>query len=281
VGAFTVETKEKRLKVSWQGRFITAFNQGKTRNYLYPVYTPAGQAVTSEVAVDHPHHPSIWIAAEKVNGYNLYVEDTYEGRAPGSIRQVSVAWEEQSATTLHVVQQLEWRGPRDWTNPDGALLLKETRTTEIEPGEAANRLTVRSHLTPGGGPVTIGPTKHSYFGIRLADPIHVTQGGTLVDASGSVGEEQIFEKPADWVDYHGKLAFGKVAGVGILPDASFDGVGWFARNYGSVCVSTMRHQAVRITAEQPLDQTVRFVVHDGDHKDADIAGEYRTFRQRG
>ena len=40
----------------------------------------------------------------------------------------------------------------------------------------------------------------------------------------------------------------------------------------------MRDQAVEITAEQPWDQTVRFVIHDGDHEDADIAGEFQRFR---
>ena len=63
-----------------------------------------------------------------------------------------------------------------------------------------------------------------------------------------------------------------------LPDASFDGAPWFVRDYGSLCISTMRMQAVEITAEQPWDQTVRFVIHDGDHNDADIAGEFQRFR---
>ena len=184
-------------------------------------------------------------------------------------------------------------------------MLVETRTTDIQPGEVSNLLTIRSQLVPGGGPsapaglladgtpvpgkpiagsakspgsVTIGPTKHSYYGVRLADRLHVTHDGVIKDSEGRTNEAEIFDQAADWVDAHGPLAFDKIAGVGVLPDASFDGAPWFVRDYGSICVSTMRDQAVEITAEQPWDQTARFVIHDGDHEDADIAGEFQRFR---
>ena len=126
--------------------------------------------------------------------------------------------------------------------------------------------------------VTIGPTKHSYYGVRLADRLHVTHNGVIKDSEGRTNEAEIFDQSADWVDAHGPLAFDRIAGVGVLPDASFDGAPWFVRDYGSLCISTMRMQAVEITAEQPWDQTVRFVIHDGDHNDADIAGEFQRFR---
>ena len=295
---FGVDIKEGRRRILWNGRFITAFNQGATRNYLYPVYTPAGQAVTDETPVDHPHHRSLWVAAELVNGYNFYVESTYGGRVPGAITELDVSWEELAAGHLRVTQRLEWRGRPDFSDPKGRLLLMETRTTDIQPGTMANLLTVRSQLMPGGsvgerpvGPdragakpvkdpdvVTIGPTKHSYFGVKLSDRLHVSQGGTIKDSEGRANEAEIFDQTADWVDAHGALAFGKTAGVGVLPDASFDGVPWMVRDYGSLMISNMRLQAVTVTADRPLDQSVRFVIHDGDHIEADIAGEFERYR---
>ena len=95
------------------------------------------------------------------------------------------------------------------------------------------------------------------------------------------GTGEIFDQPADWIDAHGRLAFGKVAGIGGIPDASFDGVPWMVRDYGSIMISTMRTQAVDVTSESPLDQTVRFVIHDGDHQEADMAGEFERFRSSG
>ena len=305
MSAFTIDVLQSRRMIRWGGRFITAFNQGHTRNYLYPVYTPAGQAVTDETPVDHPHHRSIWIAAEEVNGYNFYIERAYGGRTAGAIREIDASWEQLAADKLRVTQTLEWRGASDWSDPDGRLVLVETRTTDIQPGDISNLLTIRSQLVPGGGPtapagrladgtplpgkpvagsakspdsVTVGPTKHSYYGVRLADRLHVTHDGVIKDSEGRTNEAEIFDQAADWVDAHGPMAFDKIAGVGVLPDASFDGAPWFVRDYGSLCISTMRMQAVEITAEQPWDQTVRFVIHDGDHEAADIAGEFQRFR---
>ena len=216
---------------------------GHTRNYLYPVYTPAGQAVTDETPVDHPHHRSIWIAAEEVSGYNFYIERAYGGRTAGAIREIDAAWEQLAADKLRVVQTLEWRGAPDWSDPDGRLMLVETRTTDIQPGDVSNLLTIRSQLVPGGGPsapagrladgtplpgkpvagsakspgsVTIGPTKHSYYGVRLADRLHVTHDGVIKDSEGRTNEAEIFDQAADWVDAHGPMAFDKIAGVGVL-----------------------------------------------------------------
>ena len=50
-----------RLNVRWRGKNLTALSQGAFRAYLFPVYTPAGFALTSESPLDHPHHNSLWI----------------------------------------------------------------------------------------------------------------------------------------------------------------------------------------------------------------------------
>ena len=230
MSVFTIDVLQSRRMIRWGGRFIAGFSQGHTRNYLYPVYTPAGQAVTDETPVDHPHHRSIWIAAEEVNGYNFYVESAYGGRTAGAIREIDASWEQLAADKLRVTQTLEWRGAPDWSDRDGRLMLVETRTTDIQPGEVSNLLTIRSQLVPGGGPsapaglladgtpvpgkpvagsakspgsVTIGPTKHSYYGVRLADRLHVTHDGVIKDSEGRTNEAEIFDQAADWVDAHG------------------------------------------------------------------------------
>ena len=80
-------------------RPVLALSQGKHRNYVYPLFTPKGYAVTSEHPADHPHHQSFWFAADHVycrmpvnHGkgyedytYNLYLNDTFQGRAAGRI----------------------------------------------------------------------------------------------------------------------------------------------------------------------------------------------------
>ena len=91
-------THARRLKVSWHGRPITALSQGLRRAYLYPLYTPAGIAVTAEAPVDHPHHQSVAVMIDDFikyeadelgniweSWYNFYQDETSRGRTPGRI----------------------------------------------------------------------------------------------------------------------------------------------------------------------------------------------------
>ena len=55
----------RRTDVRCRGRHLFSLSQGPFRAYLYPVYTPSGVPVTSESPVDHPHHNSVWIAADR------------------------------------------------------------------------------------------------------------------------------------------------------------------------------------------------------------------------
>ena len=140
-----------RLNVRWRGRDLTALSQGAFRAYLFPVYTPAGFAVTSESPLDHPHHNSLWIGADHVNcylpfaggafeeaNYNFYVNDIFQGRAPGRILGVEVEADEIADDHLRLVQTLHWQGPIEWGAPERRTLAVETRTIDIRPGEVAN-----------------------------------------------------------------------------------------------------------------------------------------------
>ena len=75
-----------------------SLTQGLFRHYLFPVYTPAGSAVTSESPADHPHHNSFWIASDHIlcwmpvaggaveeYTYNIYLDEAFQGRAAGRI----------------------------------------------------------------------------------------------------------------------------------------------------------------------------------------------------
>ena len=65
------------LKVSWNGRRITGFNQSSRRCYVYPVMTPAGVAVTNERPTsDHPFHQSITVG----NDYFFTYQTSAAGR---------------------------------------------------------------------------------------------------------------------------------------------------------------------------------------------------------
>ena len=128
-GAWSAGT---RTMLMWGDKPVFGLTPGAFRNYLYPVFTPAGFAVTSESPADHPHHHSIWVGADHVNvhvpalygtevySYNFYVNDVFQGRAPGRIVQTQCQAQEQG-DTMRLTQHLAWRGPREWGHPMGAM----------------------------------------------------------------------------------------------------------------------------------------------------------------
>ena len=100
--------------------------------------------MTTECPADHPHHNSFWIAADHVHcrmpvahggyedyTYNFYVDETFQGRAPGQIVETDIKAEVESGDVLRVTQSLEWRGPIEWAAPAGRVAARETRTLRL------------------------------------------------------------------------------------------------------------------------------------------------------
>ena len=279
-----------RLNVRWRGRDLTALSQGAFRAYLFPVYTPAGFAVTSESPLDHPHHNSLWIGADHVNcylpfasgafeeaNYNFYVNDIFQGRAPGRILGVGVEAEEIADDHLRLVQTLHWQGPIEWGAPERRTLAVETRTIDIRPGEVANLFDVRSQLRAAEWDLRIGPTRHAYFGLRLTEALRVTNGATMIDAEGRAGGGAISGEVSDWVDCSGTVAAGRRAGGALFPYPSAQGFPWFVADWGTLTVNPLGSKGCELKQGDVLDFAVRFVVHDGDAEEADVAGMWGDF----
>ena len=57
----------RRRLLRQDGRVLLGVTAGVFRPYLYPVYTPAGIAVSSEGPADHPHHHSLWVGADHLH----------------------------------------------------------------------------------------------------------------------------------------------------------------------------------------------------------------------
>ena len=127
---------------------------------------------------------------------------TFQGRSPGRIWVASFESEEVPDDHLRVVQQVQWQGPEEWGAPPPLgrrLVAEETRTIDIRPGDVANVIDIRSQLRPTEWDISIGPTRHAYFTIRLEDQMRPINGGTLLDSEGRTGETETTHGVADWV----------------------------------------------------------------------------------
>jgi hypothetical protein len=261
-------------------RPLIGFTQGALRPYLFPVFTPQGFAVTSESPADHPHHQSIWVAADHVNlhvpaaggvevySYNFYVNEVFQGRAPGRI-------EEQSFNaTVHadhatIEQVMQWRGPREWGASQGREILLERRTTQIkvDPKDSVITLDICSQLGAPGHRVSIGPTRHAWFNLRVGPGMGQQHGGMLRQGSRAGRQGK-----ADWHGCTAPVGAGHKATLVLAPDASQHGHDWYVSPWGVITANPCRNASLEIPEQgPPVELKARLLIADGSPSDDQIA----------
>jgi hypothetical protein len=268
-----------RMLVMWNDRPVFGLTQGAFRTYLFPVYSPAGFVLTSESPSDHPHHHSIWVGADHVNlhvpaehrtevySYNFYVNDVFQGRAPGRIVQTQLQAQEDGDAML-LTQRLQWLGPREWGAPEGRHVLDETRLTRVRHMAdcRAFQLTIRSELSAVGHPVSIGPTRHAWFNARIGPGMAPLHGGQIRSAPASAPQAA----PA-WQVSTGAVGGGHVAGVALSACMGTGRPDWYVSPWGVMTANPCLHQALRVEpGGQPLNLSCRMLAFDGTLDDAQI-----------
>jgi hypothetical protein len=269
--------KTHRTRLRHRGASILALTQGAFRPYLHPLSTPAGHCVTAESPADHPHHCGAWIAADHVHAqmpaadgmveeytYNFYVDETFQGRAPGRIIEAARTADELDDGRFRIGQRLEWRGPAEWAAPGGRLAAVESRTTTIEPGERRHRIDVVSRLECGDFALKLGPTRHAYFNVRVADSLIVANGGTISDDRGNSSGAAVSGVGARWIDFSGPVGGGAIAGVSVIPHpVAGREPFWFVADWGVVTVGPFRETALLLDRGEVFESHWTVMVHDG------------------
>ncbi|MBI3970795.1 MAG: PmoA family protein [Chloroflexi bacterium] len=267
------QPRGRRIRVYANGRFVAAYTLGQVRPYVYPVLTPSGLPVTEECPVDHPHHQSVWLGQDEVNGHNLWINGAGAGRVAGGA-PVAVVGETPDGPAAIFRHELLWEAP------DGTPLLRERRVTAITPAPAATLIDVVSERSPAAGPVVLGATKEAGFGLRVHDALDEQDGGTLVNDRGRQGEAGTFDQEADWIDYWGHLG-DCAAGIALFPHPENPRHPWFTRAYGIVLANHNRFRSDTLEPGQVLRLRWRVAAHDGSTEAADVAGLYAGYLQAG
>jgi hypothetical protein len=266
------------------GKPLLGLTQGRMRPYVYPLFTPAGYSVTSESPADHPHHNSLWIAADHVHAhvptkpgyheaytYNFYVDETFQGRAPGTLIAGPAALDVAADDRAILAQNVEWRGPVEWGAAHGRTIAHETRRIVATCVPGALVLDVESVLAAARWYLELGPTRHAYFNFRVADSMAVSMGGIVRDDRGRIGAAVIGDLGARWVAFEGPVGGGVRAGIAAIPDpAEAERTSWFVADWGAVSVGSFRRAATRIAVDAPLRTRLRYVVYDNAASDAEI-----------
>ena len=183
------EEPVRLLRVGWKGRPVTGVCQSARRCYVYPVLTPSGVGVTSERPEDHPFHQSITVgndyfftcrtsAAGRFEDPGMcFYTDGPDMRGRGEGRIVAAAHNECTelgGDRLEIILRTQWQGPEEGYSPKyRRVVAEEMRTIGVRPGEGANLIDVRSELRPTDRDIRLGPSRHGYFTIRVADHLRV------------------------------------------------------------------------------------------------------------
>lgn len=282
--------KTERQMLRCKGREVLGLSQGQFRAYLFPVFTPKGFAVTSESPADHPHHNSIWIGSDHVRcqvpgadgrveeyTYNFYVNETFQGRAAGRILATASAGEPLGLSGYRINQTLEWRGPPEWGAPEGRVVAHERRVIDVTPGQTHHLIDVLCELRASEWDLVLGPTRHAFFNIRVAESMRVAAGGALLDASGRSDANSISGSNTEWVDMSGPVGGGHRAGVTVMPRPGCGRPWWFVTDWGVMTVGHFRDREKPIAIGESAKFEFRVVVRDGDTTAADIAALYGAY----
>ena len=162
----------------------------------------------------------------------------------------------------------------------GAPSQPRQRTIDIQPEDDANVIDIRTRISATQWALRIGPTRHAFFTVRLADGLRVVDGGGVVDSEGRSGGNAISGEHAAWVDACGPAHGGRTAGIAVFPHASTSGNPWGVADYGTITVNPLLESAWQLGPEDAVEAGVRLVVHDGSTEEAGIAEKYRSFPQR-
>jgi len=196
------------------GRELTRYHFGPSllRPFCYPVIGPEGRSLTR---IGHPHDPfghrhhySVWISHVNVGGVNFWADN-----GGGRIVHQRILQYEDGPADAWLLASNAWQGP------DDKLLMLERRRVCVRPLEPDQWLMLIDLQleAPPAGPVVLGQTPFGMIGVRMAKTIGVHDGGgRILNSEGQLNEEQIFRKPARWVDYSGPVTNQKTAGITLM-----------------------------------------------------------------
>ena len=276
--------KTHRTRLRHGGASVLALTQGPFRPYLHPLSSPSGYCVSAESPADHPHHCGLWIGADHVHArvpaakgtteeytYNFYVDEIFQGRAPGRIVEVGRTGDVLGDGRYRIVQRLDWRGPGEWGAPGGRLVAVEARTTVVEPGRRRHRIEVASRFECGDFALALGPTRHAWFNVRVAESMIVANGGTVSDDRGREGGAAVSGEGARWIDFTGPVGGGAVAGVTVITHrVARREPFWFVADWGVVTVGPFRDEALVLDRGQAFESRCTVLLHDGPPDREDI-----------
>jgi hypothetical protein len=273
----TAEKVGDKIEFRINGNLFTNYIISDYEKYpfFYPVNGPSNASVTSMRNANYPHHSSLFFGCDRVNGGNYW----QEGLERGQIISLRADILESGGDKAVIENECIWRRPGA-----DAPIKDKRKITVTKP--SADKFYLDFEVTMEMlMDVNIEKTNHSFFSGRMDPDLAVINGGTMINAEGEQGEkgdEGTFGKRSAWMDCNGER-MGKKEGMAIMQHPSNDWYPspWFTRDYGFFSPTPMywpeNDKNTSLKKGDLIKLRYRVIVHTGDEKEADIAGEFKKY----
>ena len=293
----SITQTDGKATVKVGGQLFTEYVfHGHSKPILYPVIGPHGIEMTRHYpikdgvdneALDHPHQKSLWFTHGNVNGVDFWAEYPRNNEENPFGRIVQQKFERVDNG---------FRTSDNWVAADGTVVCTDTRTHRFGANESGRHIDIQIALHASHGDVTFRDTKEGTMGIRTNPLLRLTSDekrgnhtalGKSINSEGIEGSD-IWGKRARWVDYWAPID-GHTVGIAIFdhPSNPRHPTWWHARTYGLVAanpfgIHDFEHKDegtgdMLIPSEQTRTFRYRFLFHEGDAKQADVAGQFEQF----
>jgi Family of unknown function (DUF6807) len=265
-----------KINVTIGDKYFTSyiFSEDEKYPFFYPVNGPvSGGSLTSMRNAEYPHHSSLFLGCDQVNGGNYWQEGLERGR----IRSLNPVILKQGGDTVIITDECIW------SRPGAVSPIRDTRRIIITAPDATVRQIDFEITLEMLADVTIMKTNHSLFSVRMAADLSVLNGGTIINAEGLKSEKKTFGQPSPWMDYYGKRG-NATEGLAILqhPSNPWYPSPWFTRDYGFMSPTPMfwpeNGTSIFMKKGTLLKLRYRVIVHSGDDKEANIAEAFTKYK---
>jgi hypothetical protein len=283
--------QDKRIEIVVDGRPFTTFHYEEKwdKPFLYPLITASGKVISRGYPIepregeeqDHAWHRGIWYGHGDVSGHDFWRE--LGADKTGKIIPLGEPSTRAEGGKGILTAELGLQSVK------GDLV--GTLREEFSFARADNNMIIDTAITiraDKGQALKFGDTDDGGLGMRLADAFRQDRGAVLRNSDGLEGTENIWGKPAKWVDYTATVD-GVPAGVAMFdhPANPRHPTRWHARGY-SLCSANpfalrsftgdkSSDGSYEIAAGESLALRYRVLIHEGETPPASIEEQYQKF----
>jgi len=264
----SAERSGKEIVVRVGKKVFTKYKFAESQKYPYfwPVNGPqSGKSVTTESSQPWPHHHSLFLGCDHVNGGNYWQDVNRRGQIVS--KEVKLL---QAKGNSVVIQDR-----CTWERPDHPAVFEDKRRfTLTAPSDAVRIIDADITLTALVD-VQVTKTNHSLFSARVKKELSVKGGGTMINSAGQRGEKATFGRKAKWLDMSGRRD-GVIEGIAILdhPKNPWSPCRWFTRDYGFMSPTPMNFlgkEGWQLAKGESVRLRYRVVVHQGSADEANLS----------